>query len=243
MGTPRAVEALLRWPHPEHGSIPPDHFIPLAEHTGLIEPVTQWVLDAALQQCHAWHSAGLRLAMQVNLSARNLHNVLLPEMVADLLQRYTVRPEWLTLEITESALMVDPARALDVLTRVSDLGVRIAIDDFGTGYSSLGYLQRLPVQEVKIDKSFVLGMGHDTKDASLVRSIVALAHGLGLAVVAEGVETTQAWEMLQSLDCESAQGYYVSRPLPAAAVEPWMATVHPALVPATVGSQQSLLQT
>ncbi len=190
-----------------------------------------------MQQCHAWHAMGLQLALHVNLSARNLHNVLLPEMVAGLLQRYAVLPAWLTLEITESALMVDPARALDVLTRLSDIGVRIAIDDFGTGYSSLGYLQRLPVQEVKIDKSFVLGMGTDTKDASLVRSIVALAHGLGLAVVAEGVETIQAWEMLQSLDCESAQGYYASRPLPAAAVERWMATAHPALVPVKVGSQ------
>ena len=145
---------------------------------------------------------------------RVLHDVQVPETVAELLQRHGIAPEWLTLEITESALMVDPGRALDVLTRLSALGVRIAIDDFGTGYSSLGYLKRLPVDEVKIDKSFVLGMDQDAKDSTIVRSVIALAHAMGLAVVAEGIETGDALALLRSLSCDVAQGYYFSRPLP-----------------------------
>jgi EAL domain-containing protein (putative c-di-GMP-specific phosphodiesterase class I) len=216
------AEALLRWQHPEHGLIPPDKFIPLAEHTGVIGPLTEWVLERALQQCQAWRQSGLSLGVQVNLSMRVLHDLHVPVTVADLLQRYGIAPEWLTLEITESALMVDPGRALEVLTRLSALGVRIAIDDFGTGYSSLGYLKRLPVDEVKIDKSFVLGMDQDAKDATIVRSVIALAHAMGLAVVAEGIETGEALTLLRSLSCDVAQGYYLSRPLPGAEFERWV---------------------
>ncbi len=223
-GRVSGVEALLRWPHPERGFIPPDQFIPLAEQTGLIAPLTTWVLATALRQTQAWQTAGLDLDVSVNLSARTLHDPTLLALVTDLLDRYTVAPAQLTLEITESALMVDPAHALVTLTRLTELGVRIAIDDFGKGYSSLDYLKRLPVDEVKIDKSFVLGLGDtaDVTDAAIVRAVVAIAHALDLRVVAEGVETPAAWERLRALGCTLAQGYYLTRPLPAPELEQWL---------------------
>jgi diguanylate cyclase (GGDEF)-like protein len=220
------VEALLRWPHPEHGMIPPDEFIPLAEHTGLIGALTAWVLGRALGQVAAWEASGLATGVAVNLSAHTLHEPDVYDLVADALHRHGVAPARLTLEVTESALMLDPDRARAVLVRLRDLGVRISIDDFGTGYSSLGYLKDLPVDEVKIDKGFVLGMGvgGDTgplKNAALVQSIVAMAHALGLGVVAEGVETASVARRLASLHCDIAQGYYLSRPLPAAELAHW----------------------
>ncbi len=219
------VEALARWPHPQHGLIPPDQFIPLAEQTGLIVPLTQWVLETALAQCHAWEQAGWTLGVAVNLSMRSLHDPGLPETIAWLLRRYAVPPERLTLEITESALMVDPAQAQAVLLRLTALGVQLAIDDFGTGYSSLGYLKQLPVDAVKIDKSFVQNMGHTTtKDSAIVRSIIDLGHNLGLAVVAEGVEDQATWQRLRAAGCDVAQGFYMSRPMPAAELEHWLAT-------------------
>ena len=219
------VEALARWPHPQHGLIPPDQFIPLAEQTGLIVPLTQWVLETALAQCHTWEQAGWALGVAVNLSMRSLHDPGLPETIAWLLRRYAVPPERLTLEITESALMVDPAQAQAVLLRLTALGVQLAIDDFGTGYSSLGYLKQLPVDAVKIDKSFVQSMGHTTtKDSAIVRSIIDLGHNLGLAVVAEGVEDQATWQRLRAAGCDVAQGFYMSRPMPAAEVEHWLAT-------------------
>ncbi len=217
------VEALLRWSHPELGFIPPDQFIPLAEHTGQIAPLTEWVLRTALRQGQAWAQRGINLNLAVNLSARTLHDIRLPDLVADLLRQYDYTPAYLTLEITESALMIDPTRALDVLTRLAALGVHLAIDDFGTGYSSLGYLKRLPVDEVKIDKSFVLEMTGNAKDAALVRSIVAMAHALDLSVVAEGVETREAWDLLRVLGCDVTQGYYLSRPIPVSELERWIA--------------------
>ncbi len=216
------VEALLRWSHPDLGSIPPDQFIPLAEHTGQIAPLTEWVLHTALRQGQAWAQRGIVLDIAVNLSARTLHDIRLPDLIADLLRQYDYTPAYLTLEITESALMIDPTRALDVLTRLAALGVHLAIDDFGTGYSSLGYLKRLPVDEVKIDKSFVLEMTGNAKDAALVRSIVAMAHALNLSVVAEGVETREAWDLLRVLGCDVTQGYYLSRPIPAPELERWI---------------------
>jgi len=219
------VEALARWPHPQHGLIPPDQFIPLAEQTGLIVPLTQWGLETALAQCHAWEQAGWTLGVAVNLSMRSLHDPGLPETIAWLLRRYAVPPERLTLEITESALMVDPAQAQAVLLRLTALGVQLAIDDFGTGYSSLGYLKQLPVDAVKIDKSFVQNMGHTTtKDSAIVRSIIDLGHNLGLAVVAEGVEDQATWQRLRAAGCDVAQGFYMSRPMPAAELEHWLAT-------------------
>ncbi len=219
------VEALVRWLHPQHGLIPPDQFIPLAEQTGLIVPLTQWVLETALAQCHAWEQAGRALGVAVNLSMRSLHDPGLPETIAWLMRRYAVPPQRLTLEITESALMADPAQAQTILLRLTALGVQLAIDDFGTGYSSLGYLKQLPVDAVKIDKSFVQNMGHTTtKDSAIVRSIIDLGHNLGLAVVAEGVEDQATWQRLRAAGCDVAQGFYMSRPLPAAALECWLAT-------------------
>jgi len=220
------VEALLRWPHPERGLVPPDEFIPLAEHTGLIGAVTAWVLERALGQVAAWAAAGLVTGVAVNLSAHTLHEPGVYDLVAEALRRHRVAPARLTLEVTESALMLDPDRARAVLGRLRALGVRVSIDDFGTGYSSLGYLKDLPADEVKIDRGFVLGMGAEghtsaLTNAALVQSIVAMAHALGLGVVAEGVETAAVERRLVALRCDTAQGYYLSRPLPPAEVERW----------------------
>ncbi len=218
------VEALVRWNHPVHGFIAPDQFIPLAEQNGLIEPLTVWVLETAARQCKAWQGAGWSIPVAVNLSARTLQNLQFPSAVADLLARHDLPAGSLTLEITESSVMSDPIRAIEVMSRLHLLGVRLSIDDFGTGYSSLGYLKELPVQEVKIDKSFVLGLGgaSDTKNAAIVRSIIALAHALRLKVVAEGVEDGDTQNVLADLKCDTIQGYHISRPLAAADFEEWM---------------------
>ncbi len=215
------VEALVRWQHQHRGLIPPDEFIPLAERTGLIKPLTLSVVIAALRQAQMWHRDGLRLSVAVNLSARNLQDPQLPEQVARLLQSAGVAPACLELEITESTIMADPARALDVLTRLDRMGLVLAIDDFGTGYSSLGYLKRLPVSSIKIDKSFVRNMAADDNDAVIVRSTIELAHNLGLTVVAEGVETQYLWDRLAALGCDAAQGYYMSQPMPASDLTRW----------------------
>jgi diguanylate cyclase (GGDEF)-like protein/PAS domain S-box-containing protein len=216
------VEALVRWRHPQRGLIAPDEFIPLAEHSGLIKPLTHWVLTAARDQALRWRQDGYRLTIAVNLSARTLHDPSLPLFVQTLLTNGE-RP-WLELEITESTIMADPAGALEVLTQLHDLKIPLAIDDFGTGYSSLAYLQKLPVDAIKIDKSFVKDMATNAGDAVIVRSTVDLAHNLGLAVVAEGVETAEAWTRLADLGCDSAQGYYLCRPLPAADLTAWLTT-------------------
>jgi len=222
-GHATGVEALVRWAHPTHGLLAPDQFIPLAEQTGLIVPLTRWVLEHALAQQAAWTRAGQPLAVAVNLSVRTLHDEHLPDTLAWLLRRHAIVPERVTLEITESVLMADPAQAQAVLTRLSALGVRVAIDDFGTGYSSLAYLKQLPVDAVKIDQSFVRSMdGTATKDTAIVRSIVELGHNLGLAVVAEGVEEAGALAQVRALGGDVAQGYYVSRPLPLPALDRWL---------------------
>ncbi|HEY8283961.1 MAG TPA: EAL domain-containing protein [Chloroflexota bacterium] len=223
----QGVEALLRWLHPERGFIPPDYFIPMAEQTGLIDPLTTWVLETALRQCRAWQSAGRTIPVAVNLSARALQDQRLPFQISQLLLRQGLSPACLTLEITESSLMIDPAGAEDVLTRLHALGVRLSIDDFGTGYSSLAYLKDLPVQEVKIDKSFVMGMrtAADTKYAAIVRSVIGLAHALDLRVVAEGVEDAETRIILDDLDCDTIQGYHISRAIPASELDQWLKTV------------------
>jgi len=213
-GQVHAAEALVRWNHPEHGSIPPDEFISLAEHGGMIRPLTQWVLKTVIQQCARWRSRGLELNLSVNLSARNLLEEDLPLNVKCLLEAYKVPPSDLTLEITESVIMEDPERALRIVTRLHDLGTGISIDDFGTGYSSLAYLMRLPARELKIDRSFVMQMERDVGSATIVRSTIELAHNLGLKVVAEGVETRTVWDVLLELGCDVGQGYYFSRPVP-----------------------------
>jgi EAL domain-containing protein (putative c-di-GMP-specific phosphodiesterase class I) len=222
------AEALLRWHHREMGFITPDEFIPLAERTGLIVPLTTYVLDRALQQCSEWLRGGLDLGIAVNISVRNLLDSDLPDEIGALLVRHGVEPRRLTLEITESSVMADPERAVDVLQRLSRIGIRLSVDDFGTGYSSLTYLKRLPVDEVKIDKSFVLSMATDPGDAAIVRSIIDLGGSLGLLVVAEGVEETSAWERLAELGCDVVQGYALCRPVPAAEATEWLRGWDPA---------------
>ena len=220
-GSPIGVEALSRWRHPTHGDIPPDEFIGLAEHSGLIAPLTEWVLETALRQCAAWMAEGLDLSMSVNLSARNLLDESLPGTVLSMLESTKVPVSKLTLEITESVIMDDPHRALEVLIALDKIGVVISIDDFGTGYSSLGYLKKLPATEIKIDKSFVMEMDRNSDDQTIVHSTIELAHNLGLSVVAEGVSSRQTWDELKRLGCDIGQGYYFSRPLPAERLAQW----------------------
>jgi diguanylate cyclase (GGDEF)-like protein len=221
-GRVTCAEALVRWEHPQHGLLSPDLFVPIAEQTGLIRPLSRWVLDAALRQVNSWRREGLDLAVAVNLSMRNLHDPEIADMIRQGLNRWNVPPSCLTIEITESSLMADAARAMEVLTRLRGMGVSISIDDFGTGYSSLTYLKRLPVHELKIDKSFVAHMASDENDLAIVRSTIGLAHDLGLRVVAEGVEDQGTWELLGSLGCDIAQGYYISRPLPPLVLGEWL---------------------
>ena len=221
----RGVEALVRWAHPEHGHIPPDEFIPLAEHTGLIRALTLFVLNESLRQCRAWQDEGLRLGVAVNLSVRNLYDPSFADEVRRLLDTWRVEPHMLELEITESVIMADPMRAMSVLARLSALGVGLSLDDFGVGYSSLTYLKKLPVTEIKIDKSFVMNICTDESDALIVRSTIGLARSLGLRVVAEGVETEDAWARLVALGCDIAQGYHLCRPKPAEELAAWLATV------------------
>lgn len=216
------VEALVRWQHPIYGLMAPDQFIPLAEQTGLIGLLTRWVMGTALRQCTLWREAGTNLCVAINLSASNLRDPRLTETIVHLLERHKVDPSNLRVELTESTIMTDTKRALKNLERLAARGIRISIDDFGTGYSSLSYLKKLPVAELKIDKSFVQHMAQDPTDAAIVNSTIGLAHSLGLRVVAEGVETNQAWDLLASMLCDSAQGYYVSRPLPADELQRWV---------------------
>ncbi len=215
-------EALVRWNHPQRGTVPPDEFIALAENTGLIRPLSRWVLNDALRQQRAWQDADLFLPVSVNLSTRDLLDSQLPELVATLLARWNIAPSSLKLEITESAVMADAERAIDVLGQLRAMGVRIAVDDFGTGYSSLSYLKRLPVDELKIDRSFVEHIASDENDVAIVRSTVSLAHDLGLTVVAEGIEDRASWDVLARLGCDIVQGYYVSKPLAADALVEWL---------------------
>jgi diguanylate cyclase (GGDEF)-like protein/PAS domain S-box-containing protein len=221
-GEVHAVEALLRWNHPVRGLVPPDDFIPMAEQTGLIKPLTLYVIDEALRQCRSWQNEGLRLAIAVNLSARNLVDTDFPTQVAVRLQRWNVEPGLLEFEITESAMLADPTRTKLILEHLSAMGIRLSIDDFGTGYSSLAYLKRLPVSEIKVDRSFVMNMEEDEDDATIVRSTIDLARNLGLDVVAEGVESEHVWDSLRALGCTAAQGYYISRAVPAAELRTWL---------------------
>ena len=216
------VEALVRWDHPELGPVTPNEFVPLAEHTGMIEPMTQFILDEAIAQNRLWLMEGRSLRVSVNLSARSLHDLSLPAQIADLLAHYEVPAENLVIELTESTLMSDPKRAYRVLSAISSTGVRIAIDDFGTGYSSLAYLRLLPVSEIKIDRSFVAGITESENDSIIVRSTIEMAKNLGLETLAEGVEDAAVLELLRDLGCDLAQGYYVSRPLVGSRVVPWL---------------------
>jgi EAL domain-containing protein (putative c-di-GMP-specific phosphodiesterase class I) len=219
-----STEALVRWEHPKHGLIPPDEFVPLAEPTGLIAPLTAYALRHALAQCRSWLDEGRRIGVAVNVSVRNLYESGFAASVSRQLALARVPASLLTLEITEGTVMADPIRAATVLDELHAMGVRIAIDDFGTGYSSLVHLKRLPVDAIKIDRSFVMNMANDD-DAAIVRSTIDLAHNLGLQVVAEGVETESQWHQLARLGCDYGQGYYIARPAPAATVDVGMTVV------------------
>ena len=229
-GRVTGLEALLRWEHPVHGAVSPDEFIPIAEQTGSIRALTTFVLEEAVTQCGKWRRAGLDLGIAVNLSVRSLLDTDLPEEIARLLRDTGVPAACVTLELTESSVMSDTVRTADVLERLHRLGVQLSIDDYGTGYSSLSYLRRLPVNEMKIDKSFVTSMGSDENDDVIVRSTVDLGHNLGLRVVAEGVEDVRSWRRLIDLGCDSAQGYFLSRPIPADEVEALVARLDAELV-------------
>ena len=215
------TEALVRWQHPRHGLLAPDKFIAAAEQTGLIGPLTRWVLIGALSHCQGASREGIRLRVSVNLSARSLHDPHLPETIEDVLKITGAEPHQLTLEITESAIVLDPKRAEGVLARLSSMGVWLSIDDFGTGYTSLASIKRLPVNEIKIDKSFIIGMQTDKKDAMIVRSVIELGHNLGLTVVAEGVETQAMFDTLTTLGCDQAQGYFISKPQACELLKSW----------------------
>lgn len=208
-----STEALVRWEHPKLGLIPPDEFVPLAEPTGLIEPLTAYALEHALRQCRTWLDQGHEIGVAVNVSVRNLYEASFASKVGRHLALARAPAELLTLEITEGTVMADPIRAASVLDELHTMGVRIAIDDFGTGYSSLVHLKRLPVDYIKIDRSFVMNMENDD-DSAIVRSTIDLAHNLGLKVVAEGVESAHHWEMLSALGCDYGQGYFIARPAP-----------------------------
>jgi predicted signal transduction protein with EAL and GGDEF domain len=215
------VEALLRWYHNDR-LVPPNLFIPLAEHTGLIGPITLWVIESAARQSRAWEEAGLDLKVAVNLSMRNLFDRNLPRQITETIGACGMLPNQLQLEITESGIAADPVRAEAVLADLSGMGIALSIDDFGTGHSSLSRLKRLPVKELKIDQSFVTDMVQDESNAAIVRSIIELGHNLGLRVVGEGVETREALAQLRSLGCDVVQGFYLGRPLPASEFTVWL---------------------
>jgi len=218
-----AVEALVRWQHPVHGLIPPDLFIPTAEKNGLIDELTWVVLKQALAQCQCWQEQGLTMQLAVNMSSQTLKELNLPEKMGQLIQAYQLQPSQLVLEITESALMQELVKSLDILTRLRMKGMHLSIDDFGTGYSSLIQLHRAPFSEIKIDRSFVSNMETDTEAAAIVETIIMLGHKLNMKTVAEGVETLSCQKKLASLGCDQAQGYLFSRPLPADKVSSWFA--------------------
>jgi EAL domain-containing protein (putative c-di-GMP-specific phosphodiesterase class I) len=215
------AEALVRWEHPVHGMLSTLEFIQLAEQAGLITPLTNWMLDAAFRQSHAWRQEGLERSLSVNLSAHDLHGPALVDRLRGLFSTWGIAPELIQFELTESALMTDPASALETLTRLKRLGVELYIDDFGTGYSSLSYLQRLPIDWIKIDQSFVMPMMHSNDSAVIVRSTIEMGHNLDLRIVAEGVESQAVWDSLARLGCDVAQGYLISMPLPARQLHNW----------------------
>ncbi|MGB7543778.1 MAG: EAL domain-containing protein [Burkholderiales bacterium] len=218
------MEALVRWQHPTLGLVPPAQFVPLAEMSESIRPLTWWVLEAALAQQNLWIKQGMRLRVAVNFSARHLIDEGCPGEIKRLLARYGTDPDGIELEITESAIIADPERAMNILTRIHAMGVRLSIDDFGTGYSSLAYLRRLPLHALKIDQSFVRQMTRSVHDTIIVRSTIALAHNLRLTVIAEGVEDAATLDQLASYRCDEAQGYHVARPMPPEDLAKWLRT-------------------
>lgn len=222
-GVPVGVEALVRWRHPSRGLVPPGDFIPLAEESDLILALGDWVLDEACRQAGVWRGSGRPLRIAVNVTARQLEKGNLAERIAGLCARHGIPPSALEIEVTESTVMSSPDRAAALLAGLRKIGVAVAIDDFGTGYSSLAYLRRLPLDVIKIDRSFVMHADRDEEDAEIVRTIVALGQNLRLTVVAEGIENAGQEALLKSLACDQGQGYFFSRPVPAAELEAWLA--------------------
>ena len=216
------LEALIRWNHPGEGMIPPGDFIPQAESGSIIKPLTYWVIEQAIRQCRAWQQQGLDIEVAVNISARNLMDRELPARVAELIHANDLLAQHLEMEVTESAIITDPERAYKTLTALHDLGVKISIDDFGTGYTSMSHLKRLPVSALKIDRCFVADMEHSDNDAVIVNTVKGLAHDLGMAVVAEGVEDNETLITLKVIDCDYAQGFFICRPLPVAQMTDWL---------------------
>jgi EAL domain-containing protein (putative c-di-GMP-specific phosphodiesterase class I) len=221
-GVVRGVEALVRWQHPSRGLLGPDAFIPIVERTGLIHQLTLTVLDLAMAQARAWLSEGVDLQIAVNLSARSLHQLTLPDQVVDVLNRHGVPPANLRLEVTESALMADPDTAMTVLALLHERAIGLSIDDFGTGYSSMSYLKILPVDELKVDRSLIADLLRSAEDAAIVRAAIDLGHNFGMTVVAEGVELSDARHTLADMGCDTAQGYHFARPLPADELWPYL---------------------
>jgi len=221
-GTVTAVEALIRWQHPRHGLMPPDEFLTIAEETGLIVGVSEWALNAALQQSGSGEG-GFDLPVAVNVSMQNLQDENLTALIVTLLERHRVRPEMLKVEVTEIAVMADPPRSAEIFAQLHAMEVKISIDDFGNGYSSLAYLKQLPIDELKIDRSFVIGISPSAEETAIVRSAIEIGHSLGLAVIAEGVETQTAFDILAELGCDAVQGYLITRPLPARQLGRWLA--------------------
>ncbi|NMG76603.1 putative bifunctional diguanylate cyclase/phosphodiesterase [Aromatoleum diolicum] len=223
-GHVREVEALVRWQHPDRACLLPDEFVPFAEQTGYIRDITHWVVGAAFAQTVRWRAQGLAIAVSINLSVRDLLSAGLPERFGELLQRHGASPDWFTLEITESAIIDDPERVLDTSAQLHKMGFSLSIDDFGTGYSSLALIKKLPVGELNIDRSFVTNMATSPDDMSIVRSVIDLAHNMGLRVVAEGVESAPVLELLGRMGCDAAQGYHICRPVPGGQLEEWLAS-------------------
>ena len=221
-GTVAGAEALIRWQHPARGLVPPDEFIPLVEKTVLLRPLTLYVFNEVMRQWCEWAEDGVRLPVAVNLSPRSLLDGQLPEQVAELLSRWGMPPEFLTLELTESFLMAESGRLTGALDRLARVGISLSIDDFGTGYSSLSHLKRLPIHEIKVDRSFVMHMRQDPNDYMIVRATVDLGRNLGLRVVAEGVEDAETFEALAGFGCDEAQGYHISKPVPADELTTWL---------------------
>ncbi len=217
------AEALVRWNHPKHGFISPEEFIPMAERTRTIKTLTLWVLKRAFQHCAEWHKQGQKIKISVNLSAKDLLDPNLPDIIAGVTASSGIKPEWIILEITESSIMTDPERALTVIDRLNAMGFELAVDDFGTGYSSLAYLKKMPLSELKIDKSFVEDIENSDNDAIIVKATINLAHNLGLHVTAEGVENQGILNELKGYGCDIAQGYYFSKPLAVDDFNDWMA--------------------
>lgn len=220
-GRVSGVEALIRWNHPDMGRVMPDEFIALAERTGLSHRLLLWVMSESLRQVREWRGAGIEVPVSVNMSASDLYSDEQADAVASLLKRWDAQPEWLELEITESAVLLDLESASRILSRFRAMGIGLALDDFGTRYSSLEYLRWIPVTRIKLDKSFVMGISSNATDARIVGSTIDLAHQLKLRVVAEGIENRDIWRRLAVLGCDSGQGYFIGRPMPSSELQTW----------------------